>query len=313
MTKSSTGIAGRVLVVGSLNMDLVVRVSKLPSPGDTVLGSDVQSFPGGKGANQAAAAARAGGRVSMLGKVGSDGYGQELRRALREAGVDITTLLEHRGPSGMAFITVDEAGENVIVVSSGANRRLTPDALREELFNGVAVVLMQLETPLATVSRVAEMATKLDIPTILNAAPARALDDTLLAGIDYLIINEGEAALLSGCSLAEATELTTFARTAATALRARGVGNVVVTLGGEGVLWLDEESSGHLPAHSVAVIDTTAAGDAFCGALATSLAEGLRLERAVRFANAAGALAATREGAQPSLPTRREITTLLTS
>ncbi|UCH24319.1 MAG: ribokinase [Trueperaceae bacterium] len=297
----------RVLVVGSLNVDLVVQVEMHPGPGETVLGEDVRTFPGGKGANQAAAAARAGGKVCMLGRVGTDAYGQSLKDALAEVGVDTRQLLEQPGPTGMAFITVDASGQNMIVVSSGANRHLSPEDVTPELFDGVGIVLMQLENPLETVQRVAELAEQIGVPVMLNAAPGRPLDDALLKRLSYLVVNESEAALLSGQVVSDIAG----AQVAAGLLRARGTANVVVTLGGQGVVWEGTGSRGQLPAHQVTVVDTTAAGDAFCGALAVRLAEGAELEEAVRFANAAGALATTSEGAQPSLPLRNDIEALM--
>ena len=296
-----------ILVVGSLNMDLVVQVEAHPQPGDTVLGSDVQAFPGGKGANQAAAAARAGGQVKMLGRVGTDGYGEKLRTALADAGVATDLVETVEGPSGLALITVDEAGQNIIVVSSGANRQLSPEDVKEEHLEGIKLILMQLETPLDTVTKVTELAHTQDIPVALNAAPAQKLPKTLLQNLSYLIVNEGEAAFLSrqlGADSGEGVDVTP--------LLGAGVGAVVVTLGGEGVTWKSGDE-GTLKAHDVRVIDTTAAGDAFCGALAVRLAEGAPLKEAVMFANAAGALATTRAGAQPSLPERGEIQGLLES
>ena len=298
--------AGRVLVVGSLNMDLVVQVAAQPRPGDTVLASDVATFPGGKGANQAAAAAKAGGNVRMLGRVGTDDHGQALKSALETAGVDTGFVTAVDGQSGLAFITVDTGGENMIVVSSGANRHLTPETVLDEHFEDVAVLLMQLEIPLETVARAAELARERGVKSILNAAPARELPADLLKNITHLVVNEGEAGFLTELQVTDVSS----AQAAGHKLLERGVGNVVVTLGGEGVAWVGE-SAGRLGAHRVQVLDTTAAGDAFCGALAVKLAEGASLAEAVRFANAAGALATTKKGAQPSLPSRADIEHLL--
>jgi ribokinase len=284
-------------------MDLVVRVEAHPSPGETVLGEDVRTFPGGKGANQAAAAARVGDAVRMLGRVGTDGYGQELKDALTEAGVETRYILEQPGPTGMAFITVDTAGQNMIVVSSGANRHLSPEDVTTALFDGVGIVLMQLECPLEAVQRVAELAEQLGVPVMLNAAPGRQLEDSLLKRLTYLVVNESEATLLCGQAVSDVTS----AGVAAGLLSARGTSHVIVTLGDRGVVWEGTGSRGQLPAHQVEVVDTTAAGDAFCGALAVRLAEGEKLEEALRFANAAGALATTKVGAQPSLPKRNDV------
>ncbi len=297
----------RILVVGSLNMDLVVTVETHPKPGDTVLGGDTRTIPGGKGANQAAAASKAGGDVAMLGLVGSDAYGDALREALREAGVDTERVRTVEGLSGVALITVDADGQNMIVVSPGANGKLSPKDFEEGMLDGAALVVMQLEIPLPTVQTVAEAAAALGVPVLLNPAPAQPLADELLSKIRYLVVNEGEAALLSGSSVTDAES----ALAAAQSLRERGAEKVVVTLGARGLVWSSDDGEGKLEPHNVKAIDTTAAGDAFCGAFAVALAEEKGLEPALRFANTAGALATTKEGAQPSLPTREEIEGLL--
>ena len=297
----------RILVVGSLNMDLVVTVETHPKPGDTVLGGDTRTIPGGKGANQAAAASKAGGDVAMLGLVGSDAYGDALREALREAGVDTERVRTVEGPSGVALITVDADGQNMIVVSPGANGKLSPKDFEEGMLDGAALVVMQLEIPLPTVQTVAEAAAARSVPVLLNPAPAQPLSDGFLSKIGYLVVNEGEAALLSGSSVTDAES----ALAAARSLRERGAQTVVVTLGARGLVWSSDDGEGKLEPHNVKAIDTTAAGDAFCGAFAVALAEEKGLEPALRFANTAGALATTKEGAQPSLPTREEIEGLL--
>ena len=300
----------RILVVGSLNMDLVVTVETHPKPGDTVLGGDTRTIPGGKGANQAAAASKAGGSVAMLGLVGSDAYGDALREALREAGVDVGLVGTAKGPSGVALITVDADGQNMIVVSPGANGKLSLKDFEEGMLDGAALVVMQLEIPLQTVQTVAEAAAALGVPVLLNPAPAQPLSDGFLSKIGYLVVNEGEAALLSGWSEVQDAE---SALAAAQSLRERGADTVVVTLGARGLVWSGGDGEGRLEPHNVKAIDTTAAGDAFCGAFAVALAEGKGLEPALRFANAAGALATTKEGAQPSLPTRGEVEAWLES
>jgi ribokinase len=299
----------RVLVLGSLNMDLVVSVTNHPRPGDTVLGKDVRTYPGGKGANQAAAAALAGGNVSMLGRVGCDSYGQELRSALASVGVKTNQVINTAGPTGMAFITVDDNGENMIVVSSGANRRFLPIELGEGDFENVTVLLMQLELPLNTVTRAAAMASERAITVILNAAPVTPLPNELLSQISVLVVNAGEAESLTGLTVNSVPQ----AEIASRQLRDRGVGTAILTLGSSGAYWQSATKGGLIRPHPVDVIDTTAAGDAFCGALATGLAQGHGLERGLRFANAAGALTVTRMGAQPSLPTKIEINELMRS
>ena len=302
-----TNDQSRVLVLGSLNMDLVVPVAAQPSPGDTVLGADVQTFPGGKGANQAAAAALAGGNVSMLGRVGNDGYGDELRAALNSVQVNTNRVLSTVGPSGMAFITVDDNGENMIVVSSGANRKLVPTDLREEDFANVSVLLMQLELPLDTVTHAAALAWDRDITVILNAAPVAPLPPELLNHISILVVNEGEAGSLAGLPVNNVTQ----AEQASQKLIDQGVDSVIVTLGSAGAYWQSNNNGGLIKPHSVTAIDTTAAGDAFCGALAAELSQGNNLEEGLTFANAAGAITVTKLGAQPSLPTKMEIDSLL--
>lgn len=301
---------GRILVIGSLNMDLVLNVARHPEPGDTVLGGDLQTFPGGKGANQAVAAAKAGGDTNggavMLGLVGTDSYGSTLLESLAKAKVDVRAVQQISGPSGVALIAVDEGGENTIIVSPGANGKLTPEYISDDLFE-VALVLMQLEIPLETVTEVAARARANDVAVMLNAAPVQALPGDLTANLSYLILNEGEAAFLGEMSVSDEAS----ALEAARALRERGVGAVVITLGAQGVVWSSAEGEGHLDAHRVEVVDTTASGDAFCGALAARLAEGHALEESLRFANAAGALAATKKGAQPSLPSARDVERLL--
>lgn len=345
--------AGRVLVIGSLNMDLVVPVERHPTPGETVLGGDLRTYPGGKGGNQAAAAARAGARAAMLGRVGTDAHGEALREALRGAGVDDRPLGRAAGPSGVALIAVAADGENTIIVSPGANGRLGAadvEAAAASL-DAADVLLAQLEIPPEAVRRAAELARERARPFVLNAAPAARLDDALLGLVTVLVVNESEAGLLSGLEPTP-DDLGGFASAAAEALLARGPEAVVVTLGPEGALWRqrvegdeafpdldaavadaqaifpelpdgvgieisDEgyrwrlEPEGLEPGHAVEAVDTTAAGDAFCGALCARLAAGDALDAAVRFANAAGALATTREGAQPSLPSAAEIQALL--
>lgn len=288
-------------------MDLVVEVERQPQPGDTVLGGDAQTFPGGKGANQAAAAAKAGGQVVMLGCVGSDGYGQTLRNTLSGFGVDVAHIETVAGASGLALITVDTSGQNMIVVSPGANGHFKAEDAHEPLLQDAALLVMQLEIPLATVTELAELARRYEVPVLLNPAPAQALDDALLSKVSYLVTNQGEAEALSGRKIGGADS----AIEAAEALKERGCETVVITLGGDGLVWASGNEDGYLPAHKVEVVDTTAAGDAFCGALAVKLAEGCELGEAVRFANAAGALATTKEGAQPSLPASEAILALL--
>jgi len=291
-------------------MDLVVRAPRHPQLGETILGGDFQTFPGGKGANQAAAAARLGAVVKMIGRVGRDAFGDSLLSTMKRDNVDTTYIRrDGRLPSGVASITVDAAGQNTIVVVSGANGELTAGdvAAGEAAFVGAAVLLLQLECPLAAVERAIELAKKHGAQVVLNPAPAQMLDSSLLESVDYLVPNQTELALLTGIDDLTAT------RRAASHLLAHGVRRVIVTLGEEGALVLDGVADIHLPAHKVTVVDTTAAGDAFVGALAVALMEGRSTREAAAWGNAAGALTVTRPGAQPSLPTRAELEKFLQS
>ena len=293
-----------MLVVGSVNVDLVTRVEEFPLPGQTLLGSDYETHHGGKGANQAVAAARMGAAVSFLGRVGRDAFGPRLRDALADEGIDVTRLLDVEGPSGAAFITLNAAGQNTIIVAPGANARLEPGELTANAFDEADVVVLQQEIPSATVKRAIDLAQRTEATVIVNAAPAGAMTIEELSGCDVLVVNETEAAtLLGGKSEDPDSVLEKLARRFAT---------VVLTLGSRGVSWRRGSERGHLTAHEVqTVVDTTAAGDAFVGALAAALAAGRDLTEAVRLGNAAGALAVTRAGAQPSLPTLPEVERLM--
>jgi ribokinase len=303
MTNQSpfSGGSGHIVVVGSINMDLVVRAPHLPQPGETIIGSDFKTFPGGKGANQAVAAARLGGRVKMIGRVGSDAFGMQLLQTLRDDCIDTTFVQRDAAvPSGVALITVEDAGQNTIVVASGANARVTPadvDAAAAA-FEGASVLLLQLECPLPTVRHAIEVARQHQVRVILNPAPSQPLDASLLSQVDYLVPNQIELALLTRAdSLEEGVSR----------LKALGIRQVVVTLGGDGAAVFDDEQAYQLPPYHVSVVDTTAAGDAFVGGFAVALVEGKSTRAAAEWGNAAGALAVTRAGAQPSLPTRAEL------
>jgi len=299
-----------VTVVGSLNMDLVARTPRIPQPGETIIGGDFHTVPGGKGANQAVAAARLGAQVSMVGRVGRDAFANPLLENLAAAGVDHTFVTQDPGgATGVALIVVDGAGQNSIVVASGANMRLLPadvDAA-EAAIAAADALLLQLESPLETVTRAAEMARTHRVTVILNPAPARPLPAALLSLVDVLIPNESETSLLTGMPVGDQVE----AETAAAALRESGVGTVILTLGDRGALLAREGETERFPAFDVTPVDTTAAGDAFVGGFAVALAEGQSLAEAVRWGNAAGALATTKLGAQPSLPNRHALGKLL--
>ena len=295
-----------ILVVGSANMDLVASAARFPAPGETVLGAGFGIYPGGKGANQAVCAAKLGGDVLFLGKIGDDLFGEKLSRGLKENGVRLDRLLvAGDAPTGTALIAVDGNGENEIIVVPGSNMELLPADVRRArpAFDAVRVLLLQLEIPLATVTAAAEIAHARGAVVVLNPAPARPLPPKLLALVDYLTPNETELGQLSGLPV---TGIPAAVR-AARALLARGVKNVVVTLGEQGALFVDGTSSRRFPARRVNPVDTTGAGDAFNGALALAIADGRPVGDAIPFANAAAALSVTRRGAQSSMPTMREV------
>jgi ribokinase len=296
--------APAVAVVGSLNLDLVVRVARLPGPGETVTGSDVFRNPGGKGANQAVAVARLGRRVAMVGCVGDDDAGRELLGSLAAAEVDTARVRVVDGvPSGTAFITVGEDGENQIVVSSGANAHLTAAdvAAAGSALQAAAVTLLQLEVPLEMVAAAAGAAAG---RVVLNPAPVRDLPGDLLATVDVLVPNRVELAQLAGAGVPETVE---EAAQLAGRLPAQAV---VVTLGADGALVLEDGRVEHVPAVPVRPVDTTAAGDAFCGGLADALAGGAALQEAARWAVRVAAAACLRPGAQASLPTPADLQAL---
>ena len=299
-----------IVVVGSLNMDLVVRTAHLPMPGETILGDDFRTIPGGKGANQAVAAARLGARVSMVGRIGEDAFGRALVQNLSEEGVDVTHIaVDEDAATGIAMITVDESGQNTIVVASGANMRLTTAQVVAalEALAPFDVLVMQLESPIECVLAAAVWAHKAGARVILNPAPAQPLPQELFHVIDVLIPNESETQLLTGMTVATIAQ----AEDAARALLSRGAGAVVLTLGAQGALVVDKDVQAlHLRPHSVEAVDATAAGDAFVAGLAVGLGEKLPLAEAARLGNAAGALAVTRMGAQPAMPTRQEVQAL---
>lgn len=299
---------GKIVVVGSSNTDMVVTVPALPRPGETVLGGAFYTAAGGKGANQAVAAARAGGAVTFVAAVGDDAFGAQALDGFRAAGIDTTLVFTlPEVPSGVALILVDERGENSIAVASGANALLRPHHI-EQARAAIAeadVMLVQLETPLETVAAAVGLAAQHGTRVILNPAPAQPLADALLRQVSVLTPNTTEAALLTGLPLDAEPG------TVATALQARGVETMLITLGAAGVYLAAAEGREHLPAFAVAAVDTTGAGDVFNGTLAVALAEGQPLREAARFACAAAALSVTRRGAQPSAPHRDAIVRML--
>jgi ribokinase len=293
-----------IAVVGSLNMDVIVRVERLPVAGETVLGEDVVFAPGGKGANQAVAAARLGAQVALVGRLGRDAFGSQLRTGLRAEGVDDTWVSEGPEPTGVASIVVDRAGQNMIAVAPGANAALADVASVLDRLTHADVVVAELEVPLGAVVSAAHWARQAQVPFVLNAAPARSDIHDLLPFVSLLIVNESEAGVLLGSAIHDDAS-------AARALLDRGPTNVVVTLGGRGAVYTDGPRVVHVAAPQVNVVDTTGAGDAFVGALAVQRAAGVPLEEAVRFACAAGGLACTQVGAQAAMPREREVLALL--
>jgi ribokinase len=291
-------MSGTVLVAGSANLDFVVRAAHVPAPGETVLGRDLATYPGGKGANQAVACARAGAPTRMLAAFGDDAYAAPIERSLQTAGVALHALRIADRATGTAFICVSDDAENAITVAPGANAALRPEHLPD--LEGVSHLLLQLETPMETVEAWARAARAVGTTVILNAAPARALPAQLLEAIDVLVVNEGELAAITGVH-----------GDLEAALASLNTPCVVVTLGARGCCARIGGELLHQAAYPVAAVDTTAAGDTFCGTLAAALAAGEGHVDALRRASAASALVCTRPGAQSSVPARAEVDALL--
>lgn len=296
----------KILVVGSSNTDMVIRTGHLPLPGETVIGGTFFMNPGGKGANQAVAVARLGGRIAFVCKTGSDVFGHQAHQLFTDEGIDASYVFsDTKHPSGVALITVDEKAENSIVVAPGANACLTPDDLLKarEAVEAADIVLLQLEIPMETVEAAAVMASEMGKKVVLNPAPASALSPRLLLTLYAITPNETEAETISGVHIVdEAT-----AEEAARRIAAMGVRNVIITLGAKGALVFDGDKCEVVPACEIKAVDTTAAGDVFNGALVVALSEGRTLADAVRFACKASAISVTRQGAQSSVPYRSEV------
>lgn len=302
----------RITVVGSVNMDLVFRTPRMPAVGETLHGHEFRQIPGGKGANQAVAAARQGAQVSFIGAVGDDGFGEFSRRCLADEGIELSHLATVPGvATGVAGILVDDNGNNSIVLAAGANG--TVDVAQVEAaaaaIASARLLLCQLETPLASVTEAIRIARAQGVQVILNPAPAQALADELLQQVNYLIVNETEAGQLSGISVTDQSS----AQSASQNLLRRGVGAVLLTMGEHGALITDAGGSQFIPAVKVDVVDTTAAGDTFVGAFAVGLANGLSLLDASREAQYAAALTVTKLGAQTSIPHRQEVLQFMAS
>jgi len=307
-----------ILVVGSLNADLVVRAPRFPQPGETISGEDLQFIPGGKGANQAVATARLGSSVAMLGRVGKDNFGDFLLNNLKSNNVDSQLVQRDDASTGTAIIVVDSNGQNSIVLSAGANGKVNPADVESASFLHHKLLLLQLEIPTPTVLSAARRAKENNLRVILNPAPAKEIPDDLIALADFIIPNETELRLLTSMNVNDIPSI----EKAAQVLLQRGARNVIVTLGSKGVLIVDKYTSKHVDTYQVNVVDTTAAGDAFIGGFAARLLESDSLlsdmrelapaiQNAVRYGCACGALATTKFGAQPSLPTKQEVERLM--
>ncbi len=301
-----------IVVVGSSNTDMIIKVERLPKPGETVLGRHFSQAPGGKGANQAVAAARAGGNVSFIAKVGADVFGENAIKGFVKDNINVDrVLVDADSSSGIAQILVDEGGQNCIAVAQGANAKLTPEDIARsgEVIRRSRILLTQLETPIETVAAAVRMAKDNGMIVILNPAPAQRLSDELLSQVSILTPNETEADALTGIfALDEAT-----ASDCSDILREKGVETVIITLGGKGAFVNEGGKKYRVSGFKVDPVDTTAAGDVFNGALAVALSKGSALKDAVKFANAAAAISVARPGAQPSIPTLEEINKLLSS
>lgn len=299
-----------VLVVGSANMDLVVTSERFPNPGETVFGNNFAMFPGGKGANQAVSCAKLGGTTYFLGKMGSDDFYSLLKKSLSDNGVNISdVMIEEGAQTGVALISVDGSGENEIIVISGTNMRFTSNDLlqKQGYFSKVKVVLSQLEIPIETVTLAAHLAKQNDAIFILNPAPAMQLSDEIYSLVDYLTPNESELEILTKIKIQDEDSTEKAARL----LLDKGVKNVLVTLGEKGSLLVNQNSTVHFDTFKVKVVDTTAAGDSFNGALAYSLSAGKSIEDAIHFSSYAAAISVTKMGAQTSMPTLTEVESIL--
>jgi ribokinase len=298
----------KILVIGSLNTDLVVRAPRFPSPGETIQGENLVTIPGGKGANQAVAAARLGAQVAMIGRVGADAFGSTLINNLKQNKVDADRVTKDgSSATGSAVIVVDSQGQNSIILSPGANAKVTPSDINPGSFSGSSLLLLQFEIPIETVIHSANLAKEKGLLVLLNPAPAHNLPDDLLRTADYILPNETELGILTGKPVYDLASV----GTAGLSLLARGAKNIIVTLGAQGALIVNRDGAKLIPSFKVNVVDTTAAGDAFIGGVAVGLSNGKSLEDAVQYACACGALAVTKFGAQPSMPTADDVNKLI--
>lgn len=296
----------KIVVIGSSNVDLIMKMDHLPEKGETVTDAEFFQVYGGKGANQAVAAARAGGNVAFVNCVGEDAYTPQMVQNYKNDGIDTDFVFHEKSiASGHALIMIGGEGMNYLSVAPGANYRLTPQKIEEALpvFDDAAIIVMQYEIQEETIKYVIDLANRKGIPVMWNCAPARAFDLSYIPKINILVLNEVEAGFLSGMQVENETD----AETAAKKLVEKGVEKVIITLGSKGAFVLTKTEKVSVPAFKVEAVDTTAAGDTFCGAFAVALVEGKSLKDALQFASAAAAISVTRMGAQPSAPTRKEI------
>lgn len=295
-----------IVVVGSLNMDMVVKAEKRPEKGETLLGKDFFMTPGGKGANQAYAAAVLGGSVSMIGCLGKDVFGEKLKENLVSAGVDVSAIkMDQTAPSGTAFITLDPEGDNSIIVAPGANNLTSPDLIREKAdrIKKAKLLIVQLEIPLNAVLEAVSIASEAGVKVLLDPAPARVLPKELLEKVDYITPNMTELYSLTGIEVTDSKS----AQVAAVKLLDQGVGTVYAKMGGKGVTVVTASRKNYLAGYEVQAVDTTAAGDAFCGAVAVGIVSGKDVWDAGLYGNAVGALTVTKRGAQASIPSRQAV------
>lgn len=303
-------MAGKIVVIGSSNVDLIMKMDRLPKVGETVSGSTFRQVFGGKGANQAVAAARAGGEVAFVSCVGIEPYVKQMIQNFKAENIDTRFIFrEKTRVTGHALIMIDSVGENYISVAPGANEALSPEHLRKarSVITGASMLVLQYEIPAATIAHLLDWAEQLQIAVLWNFAPARAFDQSYLHQVDILVINEVEAAFLAGLPVCDPES----AKAAAQRIRQKGAKMVVITLGSSGVVLKSDHQQLFLPAFQVEAVDTTAAGDVFCGSFAVALTEGQDLRAALRFAAAAAAICVTRIGAQPSVPHREQIEAFL--
>lgn len=299
-------LSNKIVVLGSCNTDMVIKSDRLPVPGETILGGTFMMNPGGKGANQAVAASRLGGNITFITKIGNDVFGRQAIELYKKENINTDYIFSDPvNPSGVALITVDAYGENCIVVASGANKTLTPDdvAKVKDVILDADILLMQLEIPIETVEYAAEIANNNGIKVILNPAPGRMLSNDLLKNLYMIIPNKTETEMISGI------EVTGWesAKKAADIISSKGVDIVVITLGSDGALLKERDRYVEIPAFKVQAVDTTAAGDTFCGALSVAISEGKSLEEGIRFASKCSSITVTKMGAQASIPYRKDI------